>query len=464
MTDTVAKRAPEAEQMVTQAAKGRALLGGTDSMRAAGETYLPKFESESVESYNARLNSSWLFNGFRKTVRDMSGRVFDKPVEIAEGAPAQIEGWCENVDLEGRDLSAFARDVFIAAMSGSGVSYIMVDAPARGEDTTRDQAQREGLRPYFVHLKSEDILGWRTKLVGNAVKLAQIRIMETVREPDPEDEFAESVVQQVRVIDAPDDGSVQVRLFRKAGKTNRWEQVEAYTTDAEEITVVPVYLTRTGFMTGEPPLEDLADVNVAHWQSQSDQRNILHFARVPILHGSGRDDDEPLVISAGMATTSRDPQAKLEWVEHNGHAIKAGRDDLKDLEFQMETHGLQLLVARAQSATGEALDAAKETSQLAMMADALKDALEQALIWMGDYGGTPAEGLAVTVNKDFGVSMLTPQEMQAMLMAVNTGNMSRETFLREMARRGAIRADIDPAEEADRIEAEGGGMTDGLGE
>lgn len=463
MTDSVAKRSDQAAAMVAASAKGRTLMGGSDAMRAAGETYLPKFESESVESYNARLQASWLFNGFKKTVRDMTGRVFDKPIELAEDAPNDLVTWCENVDLEGRDLSVFAKDVFEAALSGAGVTYIMVDAPTRGEEVTRDRAQEQGLRPYFVHLKSEDILGWRTRLVGNAIKLAQIRIMEEVTEPDPEDEFAEVSIPQVRVIDADETG-VQVRLFRKAGQDDKWLLHEEYPTDAEEITVVPVYLTRTGFMTGEAPLEDLADVNIAHWQSQSDQRNILHFARVPILHASGREDDEPLVISASMATTSRDPQAKLEWVEHNGHAIKAGRDDLKDLEFQMETHGLQLLVARpsAQSATGEALDAAKETSQLAMMADALKDALEQALIWMGDYGGIDAEGLAVQVNKDFGVSMLTPQEMQSMLMAVNTGNMSRETFLREMARRGAIRADIDPDEEADRIETEGGtDLTDG---
>lgn len=458
MSDSVAKYSAAAQAMVEASQKGRALLGGTTAMRKAGKTYLPQFESESDKAYKARLQSSWLFNGFRKTVRDMTGRVFDKSVELAEDAPDELRDWCTNVDLAGRDLSAFARDVMEAGLAGAGVSYIMVDAPKREGEVTREAARASGLRPYLVHLKSEDILGWKTRIDAGAVKLSQIRIMETVTEPDPKDEFAQSEIEQVRVIDW--NGGVSVRLFRK-GEKDAWVLYDEYTTDADEITVIPFYAQRTGFFTGEPPLDDLADVNIAHWQSQSDQRNILHFARVPILHMSGHSDDEEVVISAGMATKSQDPNARLQWVEHNGNSIKAGRDDLKDLEFQMETHGLQLLVARTQSATGEALDAAKETSQLAMIADNLKDALEQALKWMGDYGGVDADKVAVEVNKDFGVSMLTPQEMQAMLMAVNTGNMSRETFLREMARRGMIREDISPEDEAERIEAEGGGLGEG---
>nr|WP_249139116.1 DUF4055 domain-containing protein [Actibacterium sp. MT2.3-13A] len=233
-----------------------------------------------------------------------------------------------------------------------------------------------------------------------------------------------------------------------------------------EITVVPFYANRNGFFTGAPLLDDLADVNVAHWQSQSDQRNILRAARVPILHSAGRDDDEAkIVIGANVAVASRNPNAKLEWVEHSGQAISAGRQDLKDLEFQMETHGLQLLVARqgAQSATGEALDAAKETSQLAMTADSLQDALEQAFVWALAYGGITGE-VAVTVNKDFGVSMMGAQELSAMLSAVNTGNLSRETFLREMARRGMIRPDIDVEDELQRIEDEGGDLMGGSAE
>lgn len=457
MSDTVAKRSDTVAAMVAAAAKGRALMGGSDAMRAAGETYLPRFKAEDQIDYTARLNSSWLFNGLRKTVKDMTGRVFDKPAEISEG-PERLIDWAENIDMQGQDLSVFASKVFKDGFI-PGISFIMVDAPRREGTTTRQQAASEGLRPYLVHLQVEEVLGWKTATYGNTLAISQFRIMETVQEPDPVDEFAQESVQQVRVLDRLDTG-VQVRIYRQ-NANQQWTVFDEYTTEAPEITVIPYYAQRTGFFTGEPVLEDLADVNIAHWQSQSDQRNILHFARVPILHASGRDDDEPLTISAGTAVQSRDAQARLEWVEHKGQAIGAGRQDLKDLEFQMEALGLQLLVDRAQTATGAALDSAKETSTLAMMADSLKDALEQALQWMCDYGGLGEQSVTVAVNKEFGISMLTPQEVTAMLTAVNTGTLSRETFLEELKRRGFVRADLDTQEEMDRIDSEGPDLTGG---
>lgn len=454
MSDSVAKQSPAVSAMAAAAKKGRALMGGTDAMRKGGVAFLPKFKAEDQADYDARLAASWLFNAFGKTVLDMAGRVFDKPVELSE-APAQILQWAENIDMQGRDLSRFAYDVFKDGFI-PGVSFIMVDAPRRDGETTAAQAQSMGLRPYLVHLRLEDVLGWKTGTYGNATALSQIRIMEQIEEPSEKDEFASETVQQVRVLDRLDSG-VQVRLFRKNDK-DKWVLVDEYTTEASEITVVPFYARRTGFFTGEPVLEDLADVNVAHWQSQSDQRNILHFARVPILFAKGIDEETEIKIGAA-AVKARDPNAELSWVEHGGQAIGAGRQDLKDLEFQMQTMGLQLLVERAKTATGAALDAKKETSQLGSMADSLRDALEQALIWMMEYGGIDGE-ISVSVNTDFGVTAMTSQEMMALLMAVNTGNLSKATFIEEMKRRGALRGDLDTDAEIDAIDSETPDMMD----
>lgn len=451
----VAKTTDAVAAMQAASAKGRALMGGTTAMRKAGETYLPRFPIEQPEDYKARLSMSWLFNGYRKTVRDMTGRVFEKPVEVADGF--QRDDLLANVDLQNRDLSTFARDVFEGGLQ-AGISFIMVDAPPRNGTVTQAQAAAQGLRPYMVHLSVDDLIGWKVETINNAPVIVQLRIMESVTEPDPKDEFAELQVQQVRVLDRLPQG-VQTRLFRKmkSGNAETWQMVDEPTfSGMTEITVVPFYANRTGFWTGAPLLDDLADVNIAHWQSQSDQRHILHFARVPVLFLSGWEGEDKLQISASAVTTASNPDAKMQWVEHTGAAIGAGRQDLKDLEFQMETFGLQLLVTQGQqSATGEALDARKETTLLAMIADALQDALEQALIWMAEYAGFDAGSVSVTVNKEYGVSMMTAQELTVLLQAVNTGNMSRDTFLREMVRRGMLASDTDVDAEAERIAAQG---------
>lgn len=452
MTEAVAQRSAASATMLLAAQKGRALMGGTTAMRAATTTYLPKFTKESHPAYDVRLKASWLFNGYRKTVKDMTGRVFSKPVEIAEG-PDRLKEWADNIDMQGRDLSTFARQVFEDGLAGPGINYIMVDAPMREGTVTQAAAIEQNLRPYMVHLRVEDVLGWRAEVVANVTTLTQIRIAEKITTVDPLDEFKDATVDQIRVLDRLPSG-VQTRLYRKAAKEQKWAETGPATlnTAIKEITVVPFYANRTGFFTGEPMLDDLADVNIAHWQSQSDQRNILHYARVPILFLAGVDDKAAVTIGANEAVKAADANAKMQWIEHSGKAIEAGRTDLKDLEFQMETFGLQLLTARtnAQSATGEALDANKETSQLSMTADALQDALEQALEWMCVYGGMNPD-VTVSVNKDFGVSFMTAQEVGALLQGVKEGTISRETALKEMIRRGFLRSDLDPGEEADRI-------------
>ncbi|WP_420013932.1 DUF4055 domain-containing protein [Tateyamaria sp.] len=414
-------------------------MGGTDAMQAAGELRLPRFEVEQIEDYAARLHSSWLFNGFKKTVKDMTGRVFEKPVEIAD-APQQVIEWAENIDMQGRDLSAFAKEVFQDGFA-SGVSFIMADAPRRDAEATREQANTLGLRPYLVHLRVEDVLGWKTETYGNVLAFSQFRIMESYEYDDPRDEFMQVTGEQVRVLDS-DESGVSVRIYRKDEGKN-WVLFEQYPTDAQEITVVPYYAQRTGFATGEPVLEDLADVNLAHWRSQSDQTNVLHYARVPIVHVAGLEDGEVFKISANTAFVTRNHEAKVSWINFDDKAIKVGRQDLKDLEYQMQVMGLQLLVDGQRSATGSVLDAKKETSGLGMMADNLKDALEHALAWVADYGGLGEQSIGLVVNKDFGAVPLTAQEVTAMQKDVALGLLSREEYYEERKRRGVLRSDLD---------------------
>jgi hypothetical protein len=69
-------------------------------------------------------------------------------------------------------------------------------------------------------------------------------------------------VQQVRVLDRLPQG-VQTRLYRKVktGNAETWQQVDEPTfSGLAEITVVPFYANRSGFWTGSPLLDDLADV------------------------------------------------------------------------------------------------------------------------------------------------------------------------------------------------------------
>jgi hypothetical protein len=156
-----------------------------------------------------------------------------------------------------------------------------------------------------------------------------------------------------------------------------------------------------------PPLAKLAELNIAHWQSSSDQRNILHIARVPILFGAGFNTDDTIVIGAAEMVQSSNANAKLEYVEHTGAAIGAGDKDLENLELQMQSMGLQLLIDQARRADRDRRDARRRERELAARHDggALQDALTQAAQSMARFAGkTEPKAGDIVVNKDFGIN------------------------------------------------------------
>lgn len=433
----------------------RTLMGGTIAMRAAGLKYLPKEPLEPGAAYDSRLARTFLFNAFRKTVKDMTGKVFQREVTLEDDVPPELVTFAEDIDLAGRHLNVFARDIFFDGMQ-SGINYILVEMPPKvtrddGKPATLQDEQAAGNRPYLVHIKAEDLIGIKSAVINGVVTLTQARIRET--ETIDVGPFAEAVVQQIRVLEP---GIWQKwRQELKDGKpTDKWVLFDQGVTSLPVIPLVPVYINRCGFFRGEPPLEDLAQLNCAHWQSNSDQRNILHVARVPILYGAGFGDDATIAIGPNSITRSSIVDAKLTYVEHSGAAIGSGADDLKSLELQMQTQGLQLLVnAPGQTATGEIRDDTKENSPLAMMAMALGDALEAAFGFMAQFRGL-ASGGSVDVNTDFGIGSGTGIDLTTLTTGMTAGKLSMQTWWDELKRRDILKDSFDPEVEQQRLDDE----------
>lgn len=419
----------------------RTLMGGTKAMRAAATIYLPMEAAETEGPYRARLMRTTLFNAYRKTVKDMTGKVFTKPIVLDKDVPAELVKHAENIDLAGRHINVFARDVFYDTMQ-VGIGYILADMPPAIQGTRADE-QAAGVRPYLCFIKAEDLIGWQSENIGGVVTLTQARIKETANVPDGP--FAEKSIPQIRVLTPG-----KWEIHREAAD-GTWAKVEEGTTSLNKIPLTPVYINRTGFMAGEPPLEDLADLNVAHWQSQSDQRNILHVARVPILFMAGFNEDDKIEIGASRAVRSSNENASMEFVEHGGAAISSGQVDLDKLELQMQAMGLQLLIdgPGGQTATGEIRDDAKENSPLAAMAGELEDAIEAALGFMAEFAGLGADaGGSVVVNKDFGISSM---DVPQVVSCFSAGLIDAQTAVDELKRRGFLSDDVDAEVVMDRL-------------
>ena len=118
------------------------------------------------------------------------------------------------------------------------------------------------------------------------------RYAEIAEEFDPNpNAFGTREVKQVKVFrmvpgDTDEQNLVTFEIWRQdttKGSTGDWLIYQPATKISQYfIPIVPYYTNRTGFMVGEPPLQDLAEKNLEHWRVSSDHAHILHFVGVPL--------------------------------------------------------------------------------------------------------------------------------------------------------------------------------------
>jgi hypothetical protein len=200
----------------------------------------------------------------------------------------------------------------------------------------------------------------------------------------------------------------------------------------------------TGFMKARPPLIDLAWLNLAHWQSSSDQRHILHVARVPILFARALQvADGQMEIGPNRLVSADDPAADLRFVEHSGAAIAAGRQDLVDLEDRMAVLGLDMLRHQPGdvTATARAIDAAQTHATLSAIVQVLRDGMGGALEIMASMMDLP-DGSAgsLVMNQQSPIRDGAAAEADLLLRARLAGEISQAAFLGEIERRGILGA------------------------
>jgi hypothetical protein len=454
MATKVNDTSPAVDAMASWWNKIDTLCGGTEAMRAAREKYLPKFPREAEDSYDYRIKTSTLFNGLGRTVENMASKPFAEPVTCKDISPEQ-QAWLENVDQCGNNLNVFAHNVFTAGLK-YGLTHILVECPPTTDKdgrllypTKADEA-KAGVRPYLVHIIPKQVLGWKSATTGaGAEVLTMLRLMECVEEEDGE--FGTRKVDQVRVI-VPGRWATY-----RENKDKDWVLHEEGAMSLQYVPLVTFYTKRTGFMTAKPPLTDLADLNIKHWNSQSDQDSILHTARVPILAITGISDEDTVEIgakSALMLPTGAD----AKYVEHTGAAIEAGRLSLQDLENQMRAMGAELLAETQVSttATQNAIEDSEQKCQLSMMVEGLEDALDQSLLIMHDWMKLAYAG-SIDIFDDFSSDAILQTAgpfVTALVQLVNARMLSKEDAFDEMKRYGIVSPDKVWADVQSRIEQE----------
>lgn len=437
------------------------LLAGTAAMRAAALDYLPQHAEESDANYAERLHTDILFNAMEITLDHFVGRPFSEPVRLNTDVPDPMIEHMKNIDLQGNDITAFCREWFREALA-KGFCHVLIDMPALDEAArmgrTRNDDLTEGRRPYWQLIKPENMIFAEAVVIEDPVSgelsehYTHVRLYEEVVQRVG---FAQVIKHRIRIIEP---GFYEVYELKKVkGKKPQWISIEQGFTGVDFVPIVTYYANREGFLISKPPLEDLAYMNIRHWQSMSDQINILTVVRFPMLAVAGATDQSGSAMRIGprQLLATKDPNGRFYYVEHQGQSIEAGWRELEKLEEDMEAYGSTFLKKQPgnETATAKALDSAESVTPLQDLTLRFTDSVNVCMAYHAFWLGLPSGG-TVSITSEFGPEDVTKEDA-GMLEKMRTGrDISRVAFLKEAQRRGILSEEYDQDEDLKQIQWE----------
>jgi hypothetical protein len=450
-----------------------AFRGGSKAMREL----IPRDDGEEDIVYASRKKRSMFTNFFWRTVEKLAGEVFSIPITLDDAAKeaqgGELTEWHKDVDRQGHDLNRFCYELFCSGLE-DGITFLLVDYPSvelrmiknvlyyyeayEGEADkegewlllTREVEKKKGWRPFWTLVKVENLIGGKWEIKNGRVVFTQIRIREFAEEEDGL--FHTTSVEQIRVLYI---GRWEVwRKDEEASKASgkeEWIIHDEGQTTQSYIPLVPLSFGRKiNPLCSAPPLDPLADLNFIHFLSHSDQRNVMHYARLVIWFAKGLD---VVVDSTGKKKSikwggnrlvhSDKEYGDLKAVEFKGDAIEAGFKDLEQLKQDMALFGLTFLMSKASgnvTATGKILDKAENISALTAWAlnfeSGINEAIRYTKEWMQFDDLTEKSGQAI-VNREF-KNILADVSAKILLEATEKNILPQQIFMEELIRRNYI--------------------------
>lgn len=442
--------------MIDESSLPVALMGGTKTMQAKPDKWLPQHRNEEDQDWEYRNATARLRNYFRRTVHIMAGKLFAKPFQVEKPIPV-IQNIVWDVDREGTDIQAFARDLLIDALGSCGMSLFLVDRDANVPNTAQADQQRR-TAPFWTRIPLNNLISLQSQVIQGEHVVTHLRFYHY--EERAINEFESEFIQQIRILERD-----RWRVFesKRVPKTRRsvWVQVDEGTNTLGIVTLVPVYLNRIGFFESENPLADLADMNLEHYQLRSEQRRILQVNSFPMLVALNYDGDlENIKVGPNkiIGLKGNDKvNVDLKFVESQGRHLEAGRNEINDLVDQMRAFGAQFdkpgEIGTVESASGRVIDAKEATSVLQLWALSLKDSIELGLtytdMWIGGNGSMERVG-SVDMNLDFSHT-LSDKDLDLLLKVRQMGDVSRGTLWRVLRQNSILPEDFEEADEEEKL-------------
>lgn len=433
-----------------------ALMGGRRTMIAKGQKYLPKQESEDEAPYRVRLSKSFLFEGFNDTVDKLSAKPFSRSVLMLGKFPDAFSTIANDVDKTGKNLTKFSRGLMETGLR-RGLTHIFVNFPIQRKNTDEDGESKATIadeaainaRPTFSEISPVNLIDWDENSDG---QLIYARWLENAIVRKKDERFVDELRIRIREMDTTQSIVWELQQDENKNPDNEnWVKIETTTHTFGEVPIVTFYTEQTGSRTARAPLRKLAEANLEHWQSNSDQTSLLNVARAGILLMTGftdEDIEDGVTVGPRSQISSTNDAADAKWVEHTGKAIEAGRQNLIDIQNYMTMLGSEPLMLRPgnRTATAEAIDERKNQSAIQAWIRSLESTLDKAFEfaarWL-DIEAQVGDNFKTDIFNDFGISSAGKNELEFLLRTRQQRQIRQETFLQELQRRSVLSENVN---------------------
>jgi len=435
----------------------RDLTAGARAVKSRGRVYLPLPGGMSTQDYHGYLQRAALFPAMGRTIGALSGAVFTRPPTVA-GVPNTLQGHLEDLTFGDEGLSDVALRLVIEVLT-VGRAGVLLDMSVNGG------------RPYWCVVPAESIINWRTARVGDDPDaLVQLVIRENVLAPDASG-FGHTFVPCYREL-ALLDGVFRTRIWRASDpKLVNSTVVTPFTAGewltptrrGESFDFIPFTFISPNGVTpavAKPPLEDLADVVVAHYRNSADHEHGLYLTALPTPWAAGLAGGSNQVLKIGPSVCWQlEKDGKAGLLEFTGAGLAAIRDAMAAKERQMAVLGGRLLLESSgdgipETATGARMRYSAEAASLRTIAGAVSAALTRVLrwhVWWMTMGDIPLD-VTANLTDEFFALKATPEEVKAALLLYQSDSISFDTFFDQLQKGGWTREGVTAAQERKDIE------------
>ncbi|AVI05126.1 hypothetical protein [Vibrio phage VP06] len=437
--------------------KNRLVCAGTDAVKEAGTTFLPKLEGQSQDEYEAMVLRANFFPGALRALHGTNGMIHAKIPTI--NFPESKLHYLENIGLSGSSISEVSEEITEEQMLQGWVGIFAFYHNL--QDTSE-------LKPFMTAIRAENIWDWRFGVVNGVRQLTYVKFVEYVEDSSANMFFSQEV-PQVTQLWLDKEGHLQHRIAQKRkGDDTKGEAVWMQQSAGEvlvrgkAVSGVPFRLIGARKMSGRPeeaPIEPIVDVNISHYITSSDLEQGRHFTALPTPYicSASIDSDKTFRVGGYNCWIIPENEAKVGMLEYTGQGLLSLEKADTEKKWEMAVLGARMLQNDKKANESKDTVRLRQTGENSIVTNVARQCSVAITYLLKKFiapwvliGNSEKVGFVLTT--DFLTIEISTEMLNSMAALVATDKMSMETFFYNLQRGGIYEAGTTLEKELQRIE------------